>query len=71
MISTVKKIVRPLSVKVSVNIFKSNLNKAFPLFANGIKMEIKNGYKKTKNTLLTRRVKFGLNNNIIITASAK
>ncbi|GAI89279.1 unnamed protein product, partial [marine sediment metagenome] len=56
-ISTVAKIARPLSVTAKVNIFKSIFAKAAPSFANGIKIEIKKGYKNTRDTLFTNCLK--------------
>jgi len=70
-ISTVAKIARPLSVTAKVNTFKSIFTKAVPSFANGIKIEIKKGYKNTKDTLFTSCLKSGLNKNTTIMVARK
>jgi len=52
---TVKKIVIPLSVTVILKKLRSNVNNIFPLFANGMNIEIKKGNKKSSIVLFINR----------------
>ena len=57
---TVKKMVKPLSVIVILRKLKFDSNNIFPLFANGINIEIKKGNKKSNSVLFINSMKFGL-----------
>ena len=70
-ISTVAKIVIPLSVMDSVNTFKSIFATVFPPPKNGIKIEIKKGYKNTTDILFISNPNSGLNRNTTIIAVKK
>jgi hypothetical protein len=70
-INTVKKTASPLSVTVRANSLKSIFNISLPSLKNGIKIEIKKGYRNTRGTLLISFFQSGLNNNKIIITTRK
>lgn len=57
---TVKKMVTPLSVIVILKRLRLYSNNIFPLFANGINIEIKKGYKKRSSDLFIKNKKLDL-----------